>query len=377
MDLALKPGASTDAALFTAMGSMQNLQDLKLSIGDAGAQLDAAFAAGVSQLTRLRQLNAGTYLTPAATAALPSSLQHLTAIIASEDQEQPELFSMEQLVHLQDLELVVHGMLSAQTALPPHITRLALQDGGMDAVAGLQELQDLYLRDARLCLPFLQQLSGLVSLRTVDVGVDFCDMRDGIVPGVPGELERVLAGIAGAPQLTKLVIADRSAPHSGDPHPSPMNLHGVKLHRFLKQLTSLRHLDIACLDIQTEDAVQFTALKSLTALKVYNSWNFGDVAAAAIACSLTSLRVLELIDCGLESPAIWPAVGMCTALESLCVDSAPNNLIVLDASILHLLTNLTRLTSLTGPEVHGMTAGAFDNFCTASLPALVQKPHVY
>jgi hypothetical protein len=149
----------------------------------------------------------------------------------------------------------------------------------------------------------------------------------------------------------------------------------VQLTPHLRRLTALRHLDIASLDVQPEDAVHFTALKSLTALHLYNAWNLGDVAAAAIAVSLSgNLRVLELIDCGLESPVLWPAVGTCTSLESLCIDSAPNNLLRLEASTLHLLTNLSRLTALTGPEVWGLTAREFDAFCAEKLPALVVKP---
>lgn len=181
-----------------------------------------------------------------------------------------------------------------------------------------------------------------------------------------------------AAQITKLVLADRSAGQSGEPHPSPRSLFGVQLHPHLRRLTALRHLDIACLDVQPEDAVHFTALKALTALHLYNAWALGDVAVAAIAVGLAgSLRVLELIDCGLDSAVVWPAVAACSSLESLCIDSAPNNLLRLDGSTLHLLTNLSRLTSLTGPEVRGLCAGAFDAFCAEKLPALVITPDVF
>lgn len=372
LDLNLRAEASTDTALFAAMGHMEHLQELKLYIASSDAALEAAFAAGIRHLTRLRKLELLNYLKPTAAEALPASLQTLTAVIGGDDDD-PAVISMSQLVALQDLQLTVHGVLGEASALPPNVTQLSCE-GALHGVQGLQELRVLYLQDGRECLPFLQQLSALGSLQEVDVGVDFCDMREELgLPGQPTELERILSGIAGAQQLTKLLLVDRSASQCGEPIPSPMFLHGAKLHPHLQQLTNLRHLDIASLDVQPEDAVHFTALKSLTALHLYNCWKLGDVAAAGIACHLSNLRVLELIDCGLESPVVWPAVGMCTSLESLCIDSAPNTPLRLDESTLHLLTNLTRLTSLTGPEVR-MTAQAFDSFCAASLPALVRKP---
>jgi hypothetical protein len=376
LDLNLRAEASTDTAVFAAMGHMPHLQELKLYIADRDAQLDAAFAVGVSLLTRLRKLELLNYLMPTAAEALPASLHTLTSVLGGihhHHDDDPVVASLSQLVSLQDLQLTVHGVLGAATALPPNVTYLSCE-GGLDAVQGLQELRVLYLQDGRECFPFLQQLSALGNLQVVDVGVDWCDMREELgLPGEqPKELERILSGVACAQQLTKLLLVDRSASRSGEPYPSPKALHGVKLHPHLQQLTSLRHLDIASLDVRPEDAVHFTALKGLTALHLYNCWNLGDVAAVAIVCRLSNLRVLELIDCGLESPVVWPAVGMCTSLESLCIDSAPNNPVRLDESTLHFLTNLTRLTALTGPEVR-VTAEAFDSFC-AALPALVRMP---
>jgi hypothetical protein len=368
LDLNLRADANTNTALFAALGHMQHLQELKLYIADGDAQLDAAFAAGVSHLTRLGKLELLNYLMPTAAGALPTSLHTLTAVIGGTDDD-PAVISMSQLVSLQNLQLSVHGVLGAASALPPNITYLNCE-GALQNVQGLQELRVLKLQDGRECLPFLQQLSALGNLQVVDVGVDFCDMRE--EPGLPRELERILSGIAGTQQLTKLLLVDHSASQCGEPYPTPMLLHGVKLHPHLQQLTNLQHLHIASLDVQSEDAVHFTALKSLTALHLYNCWNLGDVAAVAIVCHLSNLRVLELIDCGVQSPAVWPAVGMCTALESLCIDSAPNNPVRLDESTLHLLTNLTRLTALTGPEVR-LTAQAHDSLF-AALPALVRMP---
>jgi hypothetical protein len=45
---------------------------------------------------------------------------------------------------------------------------------------------------------------------------------------------------------------------------------------------------------------------------------------------------------------------------------------VLDTDTLHLLTSLTKLTALTGPEIN-TTAAAYDAF-TAAMPALVRMP---
>jgi hypothetical protein len=157
--------------------------------------------------------------------------------------------------------------------------------------------------------------------------VSDCDVN--VPPGGSSwDILQLLAGIAGARHLTRLELMNVSALVGGEPYPSPKHLHGTRLHPHLRLLTALQHLDISSLDIQPGDAVHLTCLTALTALHLYNCWSVGEVAVAAIAARLTSLRVLELIDCGLESPVLWPAVGVCTSLESLCIDSAPHKSMV-------------------------------------------------
>jgi hypothetical protein len=120
--------------------------------------------------------------------------------------------------------------------------------------------------------------------------------------------------------------------------------------------------------VQPEDAVHFTALKSLTALHTYNCLNIGDLAAAAMACHLPALRVLALVDCGLASPALWPSISMATGLKGLSIDA-----LLLDGAALGLLTKLTRLASLKGPSVVASVED-YERF-RAAMPALVEAPN--
>lgn len=146
--------------------------------------------------------------------------------------------------------------------------------------------------------------------------------------GTPADIDQLLAGIAGAQHLTSLELENILGQDVDVPYPTPKHLYGTLLHPHLRRLTALQDLNISSMDIQPADAVHFTCLTALTALKLYNCWSVGEVAIAAMAARLTRLRVLDLIDCGLESPVLWPAVGMCTSLESLCIDSAPHQIMV-------------------------------------------------
>lgn len=209
LQLELRPAASSDSALFRALGSMQHLATLKVRVAEANPLTHSAW---LRQLTRLRQLELSNGLTADGFPNLPSSLQHLTAVAGLDGEEElPEVISMSQLVHLQDLQLCVQGVLGSSSVLPPHITRLQVmgEEGGLlPALQGLQQLQELYVHAGDECLPFLQQLSRLRSLRALDVGVDYCDLHEDIQPGQPGQLECLLAGVAAAPQVTQRSAAN-------------------------------------------------------------------------------------------------------------------------------------------------------------------------
>jgi hypothetical protein len=363
-------GTQKVAAVHAALGRLQTLQELSLQ-NNYGLPLCSSFAAGISCLTRLQRLALGNLLHPAAAEALPGSIQTLTVLSGHPEEDQGGPWPALGLQHLVGLE-VLHlqydtvDMLQLSNIYPEHIQAQLRRQDEVVAAAGLQRVRSLFVADGLSSLALMKRLSSLQQLRELDVGLD------GAVFDPVGQVVRAcLGGIAAAMQLTKLVLSDRNAGVS-EPTPRPCPLSTALLHGYLQQLTQLQHLDISSVDVQPYDAVHFTALKSLTALHMYNCWNISDMAVVAIVLHLSNLRVLELIDCALESPALWPAVGLATGLERLCLDSAPNNTLLLDATALGLLTGLTRLTSLTGPHVLA-PAAAYDAFL-AAMPALVEAP---
>lgn len=383
LDLSLlqDPCAGASTALFAALGQLRPLRTLKLQ----GSIAPEPFAAGVSSLTLLQELSVehkpahwlsstGSALFPAACRALPGSLTSLTVTVCElppqdDGEEVVEPTCVMQFAHLrklQRLELGLAGPLGAASQLPPSLTYLKFQ-GAFEPqqrklVKSLKRLHELVLVSAFEAGPFLQHLSALPKLQKLFVGCSYAfDVAEDFPP--------LLQAITSAKHLTRLTLADNS-PATDGPQPAPLPLGGIQLSPYLRKLTCLRALDLARLDIQPADALQFTALTTLTELLMYNCWSIGDMAAAAIASRLAgNLRVLELIDCCLESPVVWPAVGLCTSLESFCIDSAPHNEMVLDECGLTLLTGLTRLTSLTGVQVTA-PAEAVARF-RASMPALV------
>jgi hypothetical protein len=138
----------------------------------------------------------------------------------------------------------------------------------------------------------------------------------------------------------------------------------VLLCESLRQLPGLRTLHVSCFKLQPADVLQWTALSGLTALTVMHCSSVGDTAAAAaLACKLTGLEMLELRNCGLESPVLWPAFAACSGLHSLCL--AGNQLSV-KFDTLMLLTSLTQLTMLDLKDLpNEMTEGERESFVQA------------
>jgi hypothetical protein len=360
-------GVKLNAGLHAAVGRLQTLQELSLCNTSRSSQpLQSSFAAGISCLTRLQRLALGNFLHPSAEESLPASIQALTILSGHPEADQGGPWPALDLQHLVSLEVLHLHYGSIEDGYPEHIEAQSRREDEVIAAAGLQRVRTLWVADGLASVALMKRASMLQQLRELDVGLDGVECNSG------GHVLRAcLGGIAAATQLTKLLLSDRVA-QVDDRSPRPCTLEGVQLHGYLQQLTQLQHLDIASLDVQPEDAVHFTALKSLTALHMYNCWNITDMAVVAIVLHLTNLRVLELIDCDLDSPALWPVVGLATGLERLCLDSAPNSTLLLDAAALGLLTGLTRLTSLTGPHVLA-PVGAYNSFL-AAMPTLVEAP---
>jgi hypothetical protein len=104
---------------------------------------EEGFALAVHQLTRLRSLELSEFNNTAAVVleALPTSLQALTAHLGDRQTQQPVVVNMAQAVSLQFVKLFVDGTIGAASQLPPHLTQIMLDSGGLEAVGGLQELK--------------------------------------------------------------------------------------------------------------------------------------------------------------------------------------------------------------------------------------------
>jgi hypothetical protein len=102
-------------------------------------------------------------------------------------------------------------------------------------------------------------------------------------------------------------------------------------------------MQVQQLDLQNSDALQFTALSSLTALHLNETPKVGDLAVSAMICRLPRLQKLQLWGCNLESPTLWPVCATATQLVHLELGSqAPD----LSEESLQLLLPLQQLTYL-------------------------------
>jgi Leucine-rich repeat (LRR) protein len=92
------------------------------------------------------------------------------------------------------------------------------------------------------------------------------------------------------------------------------------------------------------DALHLTKLTQLTLLAI-DTWPVGSVIAAALACNLTQLRWLELVECELLDAAALPAIGKLTKLQHLNLSGNKFDRDYLD-DCLQFLTDLRALTQL-------------------------------
>jgi hypothetical protein len=124
----------------------------------------------------------------------------------------------------------------------------------------------------------------------------------------------------------------------------------MPLHPCIGRLTQLTSLSVTGFKVDTSDLLKLTVLSKLACLAILRCPAVGDqmdAAAAALACKQTGLRVLKLQGCGLDKPALLPALACCTGLRQL--DLRANDKLPLCAETLMLLTALRQLTGLLLP----------------------------
>jgi Leucine-rich repeat (LRR) protein len=92
------------------------------------------------------------------------------------------------------------------------------------------------------------------------------------------------------------------------------------------------------------DALHLTKMTQLTLLAI-DTWPFGSVIAVTLACNLTQLRWLELVECELLDAGALPAIGKLTKLQHLNLSGNKMDRHELD-NCLQFLTDLRALTQL-------------------------------
>jgi hypothetical protein len=177
------------------------------------------------------------------------------------------------------------------------------------------------------------QLSQLRSLRVTSIAYDdnFGD--------IGAEFRHVMLGTAAATSLRQLHLD-----FSNGISTNAVRL--IKLCGYLSDLQQLQELRVCAGHLTAaadgpKDTMHLTALTGLTQLDL-SRWPAGDVAIVALACSLSQLRVLKLVDCGIQSKAVLPAIAKLVQLQHLDLTA---NALGCD-ECLELLTQLRALTAL-------------------------------
>jgi hypothetical protein len=335
---AWRSGICFDSSSITAaVAQLSQLRSLML-VGEVGNACIAAVGQ-LAQLTRL-YINKVHVRADAAAAGrcdlhvLPQQLHSLTVTVNSRGH--PATVALGHVTALKELKVLLQCSTAPGSSFPSSLTALTvwLEDDGPTAgsaqhlgLTSLQQLQRLSaggleqpqqlkqlcslaaLTDVELCYeaavsaqraaPGWQQLSMLRSLKfelDCDEAVQF-DPTQGAV---------LLQGLAAATSLTGLCITNLIVDE------------GLRLCAHLTALSRLQMLAIHNAGVSSRtDALQLTALTSLTQLELSGAAGVDDVAASVLALRLTRLQDLRLTDCCLHSAAALPSIATLTGLTHL------------------------------------------------------------
>jgi Leucine-rich repeat (LRR) protein len=288
----------------------------------------------------------------------------------SRDSQDDRHLDLRHLTRLTDLTLYLYDTDQAQSdisgQLPAQLLELnaARSDGGVLPLLGFETLQQLQ----RLTLPSCKESRGdLLALNSLTALTD-------VELAYSGRLREIDTASVWSelPQLRSLCVTSSSHPDDVEDDGAGFRrvMHGIAAATSLRQLhlhvrngisaramrsklcgylTGLQQLQelrvsapqLSAADDDLFDAMHLTALTSLTRLDV-SSWRSCDVATVALACNLSQLRELKLVDCGIESKAVLPAIAKLVQLQHLDLSY---NALGCD-SCLQLLTQLRALTAL-------------------------------
>lgn len=301
--------------------------------------VEGGMPAAVGRLQLLAKLHIG--VLPVVVAGhlcqqLPTSLQALDMFV---EDGRVEL----QLGHLVSLvNLCMNNMsgrrtvVSSQSVFPPHLTRLEVGTLIMEEVPLLAALKHLSTqRDyARLLVPSV--LSRLESLSLHTHGLTWQDKE-----------QHVAALAHSCTLLTSLCWKVDSV------HNPAFDHWQSSMCSAIAQLRQLRSLELLVCEVDgVHDFTRLTALSMLTALKVSGyrgkRLDFHNEAASALACSLTALQTLWLVDCCITD-AVLPVVAKLTGLQDLNLCSKNVEYCGADLNNFTGLTQLTRLSLMVQP----------------------------
>jgi hypothetical protein len=378
MQFAFSTSSLNGPVMSAALAQLSNLQQLQLGSG-FGRKVPGSCLAGIAQLSRLTTLTlTGTW------SALDESLQQLLAHPLPLRQLRLQLqcpWGSEPVLQLagqtQLTEFIYSKDLLEETVLPQQLRHLEcsqLQDDSILTVLKLQQLQRLKFSAESVDPSMLLQLAQLPTLQQLALvyqDIFFASQAAPFWTQLPQLCEltvdnqgvrhrrllpRVLAGIAAATSLTKLVLDgwaarwDERFRHEedvADAHGAEgEDVRGVDIATCasLSRLPRLRHLEILPMStLPPGDALALTALTGLTHLALQQLGSgVDDVTASALACHLKQLRHLDLSGNMLGSMACLAPIGQLTQLTELQLRELGG----LTARGLMLLTGLTALQKL-------------------------------
>ena len=351
--------------------------ELKWSVNSLHLSPPAAFTSGISKLQSLHELHlmdGPAEETCACLAALPE-LRHLTKVeltdcswnslgslpcqlqclsICSYD----VVLDISHLSSLRDLYLYANSVVEG-SPLSPSLTSLTIHSCSVPPhlIAHLSCLQQLRLDsvDSSDHTTVLSSLAALSQLQHVALDYDASqsgrDIAGAAAPmwkqltqlqklqvclhpeGKQRQFENqaaVVAGLAAAKSLTKLVLARMHPPE------------GVNLCAHVSCLPILAELKLKRGTFSRQDALHLTGLTRLTSLTLYSCPAVDDAVAVALAHNHQQLLVLALDDCGMVSDALLPVLRGMLQLRSLSLIDCKG----LKDDSWQLLVQLTQLTKL-------------------------------
>jgi anti-anti-sigma regulatory factor len=358
---------------------LTGLQELHLECSEQhGSWVQDACLGAVGQLTQLTQLQMCCVAAGSDLSLLPRQICDLQLGVCCSSSSMA--VALGHLSALQQLELSLYGDVGLGSSLPTGLTGLTVLGFHEDSndysstehlsLEPLQQLQQLWLRDAAVDAQQLQALSRVSALTSISI--EHHDML---------RASRQAPAWRHLPALKTLHLYCKSMVGSEEQEPRADQLDqaaSLALLECLAAATSLTHLQLLCtellgtgevpqqawcgyltslqqlqsltlfkqLPLDREDLLQLTALTNLRALNVRGVEVLDDAAVVSLALGLKQLQQLYLNCVTLTCTASLPAIATLTGLTALFLSTASEEQQQWGHADLKLLTALTGLRML-------------------------------